>query len=274
MMSTVLTPTAGTIRVNGHDTQASSSLARASLSVVPASGWLSLDSHLTVGQNLEFWGRLFGLPQALVRRRSLEARSAVGLANILSEQPTSLSSGMRQRLAIAKGLLARSPIFILDEPTANVDPVSSSNIQDFIRFTLNRDLGQTVVITTHDMSEAERLCDRVAIIDKGTLIACDTPNALIQRLQGRVVSVETEGALAETATVIREADIARHLQQISQHEAGHGTVRIVLRTGQSQSTLAQLLAGVGLVNTTIHRHVPTMEDVFFDLAGDWSDGSD
>lgn len=270
MISTILTPTTGTIRINGHDTKRNPARARASLSVVPANGWLSLDSHLTVGQNLEFWGRLFGLDKVLVERRSMEALKAVGLANMLLEQPTSLSSGMRQRLAIAKGLLVHSPIFVLDEPTANVDPISSSAIQDFIRNTLNRELGQTVVITTHNMSEAERLCDRVAIIDQGGLVACDAPATLIRRLEGRVVSISTKGYFAGILKDIRSASISRHIQETPNDDGG-GSARILLQPGHDRSDLARLLEGLDLPAMTPTDQTPSLEDVFFDSTGAWSD---
>lgn len=270
MISTILTPTTGTIRINGHDTKRNPARARASLSVVPANGWLSLDSHLTVGQNLEFWGRLFGLDKVLVERRSMEALKAVGLTNMLLEQPTSLSSGMRQRLAIAKGLLVHSPIFVLDEPTANVDPISSSAIQDFIRNTLNRELGQTVVITTHNMSEAERLCDRVAIIDQGGLVACDAPATLIRRLEGRVVSISTKDYFAGTLKDIRSASISRHIRE-TPGEDGGGSARILLQPGNDRSDLARLLEGLDLPAMTPTDQTPSLEDVFFDLTGAWSD---
>lgn len=273
MISTILTPTLGTIQINGHDTRQHPALARSSLSVVPANGWLSLDSHLTVGQNLEFWGRLFGLNQDLVKRRSHHALSSVGLADIYHQQPTSLSSGMRQRLAIAKGLLVRSPIFVLDEPTANVDPVSSSNIQEFIRQTLNRELGQTVVITTHNMSEAERLCDRVAIIDKGALIACDTPPRLIQHLNRRIVTITATHRFAEIMKEIRRASISRHVRE-TQGEDGRGSARILLGSAHDRSDLDRLLAGLSLTEISIHGQTPSLEDVFFDLTGEWADGND
>lgn len=273
MISTILTPTTGTIQINGQDTKKSPALARASLSVVPANGWLSLDSHLTVGQNLNFWGRLFGLDQTLVERRSLVALAAVGLTNILDGQPTSLSSGMRQRLAIAKGLLVRSPIFILDEPTANVDPVSSSNIQEFIRHTLNRELGQTVVITTHNMDEAERLCDRIAIIDRGKLIACDTPSALVRRLQHRVVTITASRRFAEVVAGVRNASIARHIRETPGDE-DDGSAHVLLGGAHDRSDLDRILEGLGLTETTSMERTPSLEDVFFDLAGEWADGSD
>ena len=273
MISTILTPSAGTIRINGHDTKQHPALARASLSVVPANGWLSLDSHLTVGQNLEFWGRLFGLDQELVQRRSHHALSSVGLADISHQQPTSLSSGMWQCLAIAKGLLVRSPIFVLDEPTANVDPISSTNIQEFIRHTLNRELGQTVVITTHNMDEAERLCDRVAIIDRGKLIACEAPSALVRRLEGRIVSIDVPRGLAEIMTNVRRAAIARHVRE-TPGEDGGGSAHILLSHGHARSDLELLLTGHDTVDVTIVDATPSLEDVFFDLAGEWADGND
>ena len=123
VLSTILLPDGGRILVNGHDTVRAAPRARAALSVVPASGWLAFDQQLTLAQNLVFWGRLSGLDQRTSDQRARTALDVVGLSEWADETPNHLSSGMRQRLAIARGLLVRAPVFVLDEPTANVDPI-------------------------------------------------------------------------------------------------------------------------------------------------------
>ncbi|HEU0165531.1 MAG TPA: ABC transporter ATP-binding protein [Thermomicrobiales bacterium] len=264
MISTILTPTSGAIRIAGHDTRHDSARARASLSVVPSNGWLSFDSHLTVSQNLEFWGRLFGMDTSIARQRTREALDAVGLGTSLSSLPTALSSGMRQRLAIAKGLLVRAPVFVLDEPTANVDPISSSDIQEFIRSRLNKDLGQTVLMTTHNMVEAERLCDRIGIVNRGQLVACDAPAALLRLLEGRVVELAISRDLASVAADLRTLPVIQRVQEFPT-EHGRGKCRLLLRESTPSESIAKFIQGAGMSDATIRLTDPDLEDLFFAL---------
>jgi len=137
--------------------------------------------------NLELWGALYGLDRKTCTQRARRALEIVGLEARAQDHPGNLSGGMRQRLAIAKGLMVATPIFLLDEPTVNIDPNSAQQIRSFIRLELNRKLGQTVLLATHDMAEAEALCDRMAIIDKGRLAACGTVQDLVAAVPGRLL---------------------------------------------------------------------------------------
>ncbi|MDQ3655900.1 MAG: ABC transporter ATP-binding protein, partial [Chloroflexota bacterium] len=208
VLATILQPNAGRIVVNGHDTVRDSARARASLSVAAASGWLAFDMQLTLAQNLVFWARLCGLDRQASLERAHHALDVVNLGEWRDEPPNHLSSGMRQRLAIAKGLLVRSPVFVLDEPTANVDPLIAYQIRDFLRNDLNRDLGQTIMLATHNMAEAEQLCDRVAIADGGKALACDPPGRLVRHLEGRIVEVALANGAALALEQLRTAGVA------------------------------------------------------------------
>jgi len=265
MISTILAPTSGSIRIAGYDVQRQPAKARASLSVVPSGGWLSFDSHISVDRNLAFWGRLFGLDAATTKARAREALLAVGLEDQGATLPMALSSGMRQRLAIAKGLLSLTPCFVLDEPTANVDPISAADIQEFIRTKLNRDLGQTVLMTTHNMTEAERLCDRVAIIHRGLVVACDTPPALLAARASRVAEIRLAPALMATGTIValREHPAILRLQEFPT-EAGT-TLRILLGEGIAQRDLTTIAASAGVGQEAVRAAAPSLEDVFFDV---------
>ena len=187
MFATILRPTSGTIAVNGFDTVRQAAQARSSMNVVAASGWFAFDMQLTLAKNLIFWGRLCGLRSEEAAARSQHALDLVGLAEWANETPNNLSSGMRQRLALARGLLTYTPVFLHDEPTANVDPLIGYQIRDFLRNDLNRNLGQTIVIATHNMTEAQTLCDRVAIVSAGRVLACDRPERLTRDLSGRIL---------------------------------------------------------------------------------------
>jgi ABC-2 type transport system ATP-binding protein len=263
MISTILTPTTGTIRIAGHNVQRHPAEARAALSVVPSGGWLSFDSHLSVDHNLAFWGRLFGLDAALTKTRAKQALQAVGLEDQGNTLPTALSSGMRQRLAIAKGLLTYTPCFILDEPTANVDPVSAADIQEFIRTRLNRELGQTVLLTTHNMTEAERLCDRVGIVHRGLMVACDTPAALLAARAERVAEIRLPAMHSGVITALREHPAILRVQEFPT-ESGT-TLRILLADGTDCHDLARIAARMSLPDETVRAVAPSLEDVFFDV---------
>lgn len=266
ILSTILKPTSGGIEVDGHDAVRHPALARASLSVIPASGSLTLDSYLTVAQNFAFWGRLYGVPKGEIDVRIAAALEAVGMASWVNEQPGTLSSGMRQRLAIAKGLLVRAPLFVLDEPTAYVDPLGSADIQDFIRNELNRGGGQTVIITTHDMAEAEHLCDRVALIAEGRVVACDRPSRLVRTLDGRVIAIEIDRQIESAMSLLRASDIIRRVVDLPNGDGG-GELRIMLRDSTDAGAPEALLEGNGIPVAKRSPAKATLEDVFLDHTG-------
>lgn len=263
MISTILTPTAGTIRIAGYDVLRHPAEARAALSVVPSGGWLSFDSHISVDRNLAFWGRLFGLDATMTKTRAKEALTAVGLEDQGTILPMALSSGMRQRLAIAKGLMTRTPCFILDEPTANVDPVSAADIQEFIRTRLNRELGQTVLMTTHNMTEAERLCDRVGIVHRGHMVACDTPSALLASRAERVAEIRLTHSQTSCIPAIREHSAILRVQAFPT-ESGT-TLRLLLGDGEDRHTLSHIVSTLGLDSNAVREVAPSLEDVFYDV---------
>jgi ABC-2 type transport system ATP-binding protein len=271
ILATVLRPNAGRVVINGFDARRDTARVRASLTVVPAAGWLAFDSQLSVGQNLAFWGRIYGLDGRTARERSVEALRAVGLDEWDTAAPSHLSSGMRQRLAVAKGLLFRAPVFILDEPTANVDPVAAYQIRDFIRNDLNRTLGQTVVLTTHNMAEAEQLCDRVAIIDQGRMLALDKPSALVARLEDWVVEARLPCGASRAIQAIREKGIALHVADFLDG-ADAGRLRIHLRPGITAVQVHAVLTAAGLEVGSFSRVQPTLEDVFLHHTGRKLDG--
>lgn len=254
----------------GFDVEREAAGVRASITVVPTAGWLAFDSQLTVAQNLSFWARLYGLDRRKTRERVREALAVVGLVDWHDETPDHLSSGMRQRLAIAKGLLFRAPIFILDEPTAHVDPSGAYQIRDFIRNELNRQLGQTVVLTTHNMAEAEQLCDRVVIIDRGRVVACDRPTALVSTLEDRVVEVALSSGAERAIQLLRNQKLALHLADFLNGQ-GAGRVRFHLHPGASVARIREVLDQAGIA-AIAHPTAATLEDVFLHHTGRKLDG--
>lgn len=271
LMSTILRPNAGRILVNGHDTVRETARARASLNVVAASGWFAFDMQLTLARNLIFWGRLCGLDRATAAARAHTALDVVELGSWRDETPNHLSSGMRQRLALARGLLVRSPVFLLDEPTANVDPLIAYQIRDFLRNTLNRGAGQTIVLATHNMAEAEQLCDRVAIIDAGRVLACDRPQRLVRTVAGtsRIVEVTLAAGAPATLESLRASGIALQVADTVDEE-GISRIRLHLAPEGTIPALRALLPE----QVTITESLPSLEDVFVHYTGRSLHGND
>jgi len=181
-MLTMLTkPTAGTIRIDGCDH--GDQCIKAVIGVVPQH--FNLDIELTAWENLELHGRLHHMPVEVRRRRIAQLLEYVELSERASEMVQKFSGGMKRRLMIARALLHRPKVLFLDEPTVGLDPQVRRRLWELIRHL--KDEGLTVLLTTHYIEEAESLCQRVAILEKGKLIALDTPAALCQRLGAYVV---------------------------------------------------------------------------------------
>lgn len=181
-MLTMLTkPTAGTITIDGCDH--SDQCIKAVIGVVPQH--FNLDIELTAWENLELHGRLHHMPVEVRRRRIAQLLEYVELSERASEMVQKFSGGMKRRLMIARALLHRPKVLFLDEPTVGLDPQVRRRLWELIRHL--KDEGLTVLLTTHYIEEAESLCRRVAILEKGKLIALDTPAALCQRLGAYVV---------------------------------------------------------------------------------------
>jgi ABC-2 type transport system ATP-binding protein len=167
MISGVVTPSRGTARVDGHDVRAEARAARAALGVAPQD--LAIYEPLTATENLRFFGGLYGLGGALLAERIDWALGVAGLTDRAREPAEKFSGGMKRRLNLAAGLLHKPRLLILDEPTVGVDPQSRNHIFETIRAL--RDGGMTILYTSHYMEEVEALCDRVAIMDAGKVIA-------------------------------------------------------------------------------------------------------
>jgi ABC-2 type transport system ATP-binding protein len=182
MMVTLLPPTSGTALVNGFDVIKKADDVRRSIGVIPQA--MTSDLELTVYENLLIFAKLYGVPREKRERLIAELLQAVELTQWADKPVKNLSGGMRRRVEIARGLVHEPRVFFLDEPTTGLDPVSRTAVWGMLqRIKSQRDL--TVLITTHYMDEADKLCDRIAIVDHGTLVALDSPAALKASIPGR-----------------------------------------------------------------------------------------
>ncbi len=181
MLTTLVTPTSGTAVVAGYDIIRNPTEVRTRIGVIPQN--MTSDPELTCAENLGIHARLYGITGAQRRQRTKELLEAVGLLDRADALAGTLSGGMRRRLEIARGLVHDPQLLFLDEPTTGLDPVSRISVWEMITH-LRAQQGRTLFLTTHYMDEADRLCDRVAIVDRGRIVALDTPVALKASVPG------------------------------------------------------------------------------------------
>jgi ABC-2 type transport system ATP-binding protein len=184
MMTTLLEITSGAAYIEGYDVRKDADAARRCMGVIPQA--MTSDGDLTVWENLSIYSKLYGIPTDERERSIDELLQLVDLAQWRDAPARNLSGGMRRRLEIARGLVHRPRIFFLDEPTTGLDPVSRVAVWEMIT-NIKQQRNLTVLITTHYMDEADRLCDRIAIVDHGKLVALDTPRALKSSIPGSSV---------------------------------------------------------------------------------------
>ena len=207
MISAVSQPTGGTISIFGLDPRTDGPEIRSRLGVVPQED--SLELELSVRHNLEMFGRYFDLPRRVVRERATELLEFTQLTERANDKVDNLSGGMKRRLTIARGLINRPEILILDEPTTGLDPQARHLLWDRL-YRLKRE-GVTLIITTHYMDEAEQLCDRLVVMDQGSIVAEGAPRTLIERFSTREVvelrfMTDNHEEYFDTALAVRRAN--------------------------------------------------------------------
>ena len=259
MLTTRVVPSAGAAVVDGVDVVASPALARTRLAAVTQTN--TLDRSLTVWENLYFHGRYFNLAKPECRRRADDLLHRFRLTDRARAPVMALSGGMAQRLQIARALVHEPAVLFLDEPTAGLDPQSRLALWDELRSV--RDRGQTILLTTHQMEEADSLCDRVAIMDHGRIVALDTPAGLkasvgAVRVATRVLAGEAEPLRERLAAVpgVTEVRVDGHTARVYASRA----------TGLVGELVAAVAAGGGEV-TDLSAVETSLETVFLTLTG-------
>ena len=257
MLVTMLRPTSGTATVNGMDIERDEDGVRKSIGIVFQDQ--SLDEELTAWENMDFHGRLYRIPGDTRRQRITELLKLVELEDRKDDIVKTFSGGMRRRLEIARGLLHRPVVLFLDEPTLGLDPQTRNHLWEYIA-KLAKENGITIILTTHYMEEADRLCNRVAIIDHGKIIALDTPANLKDGIGGDVVTIKSSDPAAIVA--------ALHEPWVTRMEQHNGEVMISLRNAEQHvSTIVTRLTGKGIGIESFSIHKPTLEDVFLSFTG-------
>ncbi len=261
MMTTLIEITAGKALIAGNDVAREPNAARALIGVIPQA--MTSDLDLTVEENLNIYAKLYGMAPKQRKRSVDDLLETVNLSQWRNAQTKTLSGGMRRRLEIARGLVHSPKIFFLDEPTTGLDPVSRVAVWEMLtKLRDNRQL--TMLITTHYMDEADRLCDRIAIVDHGKLVALDTPMKLKASVPGtNVIEAQFERAPADWEERLRALADVQHVQGM-----GSGMYRVLSDNGSRTTTdLVQqaLAAGVGVKSLSVQN--TTLDDVFVHYTG-------
>jgi ABC-2 type transport system ATP-binding protein len=266
MLCTLLEPTSGTARVNGFDVVQQANDVRRSLGTVLA-GERSIYWKLTGRENLEYFAALYHIPPAVTKKRVDELIERMELKERSNELVEKYSTGMRQRIAIAKALLARPPILLLDEPTLGLDPQAARRVRELIA-ELKQE-GHTILLTTHYMEEADLLSDRIGIIDTGKVIALDTPEGLKRRIeQKEVIRLEVTGWHDDLGDKLKSITGIENLMTRRQGEADLWEVNMqAMNSRTAIPRIVEHISGNGtrLVNMNIVK--PSLEDVFIHLTG-------
>jgi len=260
MLTTLLLPTSGSARVNGFDIAREPNEVRESIGVIPQA--MTSDLDLSCEENLHIFAKLYGVPREKRLRVVKELLAAVELSPWSDKPVKNLSGGMRRRLEIARGLVHEPRIFFLDEPTTGLDPVSRVSVWEMlVKLKTERDF--TVLLTTHYMDEADRLCDRVAIVDHGKLMALDSPLKLKASIPGNNILEVSFNRVPE-----RWLETLEHLAEVERITAHDHVYRIASSNGPRTTTAlfeAARQASLEIVSLSVQS--TTLDDVFMHYTG-------
>ncbi|HZT19678.1 MAG TPA: ABC transporter ATP-binding protein [Dongiaceae bacterium] len=251
ILAQLVLKSAGEVRVWGFDLDRRPRDVAGAIGVVPQE--LNIDPFFTPRELLDLQAGLYGVPRA--ERRTAEILEALGLADKAEAYARTLSGGMRRRLLVAKALVHSPPVLVLDEPTAGVDVELRQQLWQYVRALNAR--GVTVLLTTHYLEEAEQLCDRIAIINHGRVIACDTTVALLRRLDAKELSIIVDHDLTGVPASLRAFDALLKDAR-----------RLVVRYQPSRTRVAEILASVqaaGLEIVDLSTLEADLEDIFLQL---------
>jgi ABC-2 type transport system ATP-binding protein len=258
MLCTILNPTSGTARVEGFDIVKQASDVRRSIGIVFQDP--SIDDKLTGMENMELHADLYNVPRDVMHSRIDEVLRLVELEDRASNLVNTYSGGMRRRLEIARSLIHYPKVLFLDEPTVGLDPQSRDHIWNYIRDLKNRE-NITIILTTHYMEEADKLCDRIAIIDRSEIVALDTPQNLKSKIEGETIIIESSDnkMLSEK---VKEGKLATNIMETEKE--------LILTVENSHTSLArivELAVSVGIYIYNISIKEPDLDSAFMFFTG-------
>ena len=258
MLTTTIVPTAGTARLAGFDVVTQPRHARSVSSVVFQEA--VVDSGLTGRANLDLHARLWGVPEAVARTRTGDLVEAFGLAELIDRPVGSFSGGQRRRLEIARALVSQPQVLFLDEPTVGLDPRIRHELLDVIAGLRSRH-DMTILLTTHYLDEAQRLCDRVAIIHLGKIVALDTPARLLAGLGSEILELRVDGDGDTALASLRARGIA------TADAFAIGSTLTIALEGRSAADAIGAIHSTDLKASGFTTRPPTLDDVYLRLTG-------
>ena len=254
ILSTLLSPTSGEAYVNGFNVKSNQNEVRRSIGVVFQDP--TLDEELTARENMLIHGRLYGMKKP--GNKVNELLELVELGQWKNKLVKNFSGGMKQRLEIARGLLHEPKILFLDEPTLGLDPQTRNHLWDYIK-KMNREKNVTIILTTHYMDEADKLSDRVAIIDHGKIVAMDTPGNLKELIGGSILRIETKSG-SEVEQLLADQE---WIEKTSQHD---GFVDIAVQNAEKRiAEVMKILKDIPIDSVSVR--IPSLEEVFLNYTG-------
>ena len=259
MLTTTIVPTSGWARLAGIDVAADPIAARRLSAVVFQDA--VVDGGRTGRRNLETHARLWGVPSAVAGRRITELATGFGLAGLLDRPVETYSGGERRRLEIVRALLSQPRVLFLDEPTVGLDPRIRYELLDLIAG-LRARTDMTILLTTHYLDEAEQLCDRVAIVHAGRIVALDTPAALLAGLGREILEVRVHAQADESLALLRSRRVAG-----SDAFVIGSTITVPVHDDSARHTMA-LMNDLHLAVAAVTTRPPTLDDVYLQLTGD------
>lgn len=267
ILATLLLPTSGTALVNGLDVVRDMKEIRRHISMV-SGGETSGYGLLTVEENLWMFARFYGLDDRTAKQRIGAMMEIVGLSDRKRAKISDLSTGLRQKMNFIRGFIPDPTIVFLDEPTLGLDVTAAREVRQFIKQWMHDHPDRTILLTTHYMAEADELCDRLAIIDRGKLLAVDTPEALKHRLQREAIFHLKVQPLGPRPSKDQMLEAVPGVRQVSLTEHNdYSSLTLIL---EAEDVLADVLAhltGRGSSLISLEKREPTLEDVFIDLVG-------
>lgn len=265
VLTTLLSPTSGWARVAGADVSAQPDLVRPKINMV-SGGESSGYGLLTVRENLWMFSQFYGVPSKEANERIVALLEMVGMKDRIHTKSSDLSTGLRQKMNIVRGFLTDPEVLFLDEPTLGLDVGASRDVRKFIIEWLKADKTRTLLLTTHYMVEADELCDRVAIINKGRVLACDTPAALKHRLQkDALFEIETSPLNGlDQQMLVDQPEVTK--AAISETETG-AKLSLSLVEESALARVINLFTQKDVKVMNLSKREPTLEDVFVDLVG-------
>ncbi len=260
MLTTLLPPTSGTALINGFDVVSAANKVRRTIGVIPQA--MTSDLDLSAEENMEIFGKLYGVPAEKRRRVTRKLLAAVDLEQWADKPVKNFSGGMRRRLEIARGLVHEPRIFFLDEPTTGLDPVSRVAVWEMLmKLKQERDL--TILLTTHYMDEADKLCDRIAIVDHGKLVALDSPLRLKAAIPGNNILEVSFSSVPDGWD-----ETLKQLQEVQSVKAEDHVFRISSNNGPvTTSALIETARRAGVEITSLSVQSTTLDDVFVHYTG-------